>query len=187
MNASADAYAVAAMLLPGDARVVNDTGLILTYYLQRDLERAQRYHLDAIAVGRVQLEKIAAGEAEEDLDVVTAVGDAYQNLGYLELTLRGTSGSAREWFSQCVTFDPVGREMIHQVLLPLCEHIDSGLVTPEEVRTLYRWGANDANSLRTKDAIIARFEAARAAAAQETNPTPEDSVGTSDEADSEEG
>jgi tetratricopeptide (TPR) repeat protein len=162
MNASADAYAVAAMLLPDDARVVNDTGLILTYYLQRNLEQATQYLMLAIKVGRAQLEAVAAGTAEEDKDTITAVGDAYQNLGYLDLTLRGASGSAREWFKQCVAFDPVGREMIHQVLSPLCDLLDSGRISPEEVRALYKWGTEDADSLRAKDSIFARIEAMKA-------------------------
>jgi Tfp pilus assembly protein PilF len=164
MNASADAYAVAAMLLPNDARVVNDTGLILTYYLQRDLEQATQYHMLAIKTGRAQLEAVAAGTAEENKDTVTAVGDAYQNLGYLDLTLRGASGSAREWFKQCVAFDPVGREMIHQVLAPLCDLLDSGRISPEEVRALYKWGIEDADSLLAKDSIFARIEAMKAEA-----------------------
>jgi hypothetical protein len=171
MNASADAYAVAAMLLPDDARVVNDTGLILTYYLQRDLEQATQYHMLAIKAGRAQLEAVAAGTAEEDKDTITAVGDAYQNLGYLDLTLRGASGSAREWFKQCVAFDPVGREMIHQVLNPLCDLLDSGRISPEEVRTLYKWGVEDADSLRTKDSILARIETMKAEAAETTIPS----------------
>ena len=160
MNASADAYAVAALVQPGDARVVNDTGLILTYYLQKNLEQAARYHMLAIEAGQAQLEAVAAGTAEADKDIITAVGDAYQNLGYLDLTLRGAAGSAREWFNQCVAYDPVGREMIHQVLMPLCDLLDSGRLSPEEVRSLYKWGIEDAESLRAKDAISARIEAA---------------------------
>jgi tetratricopeptide (TPR) repeat protein len=160
MNASADAYAVAALIQPGDARVVNDTGLILTYYLQKNLEQAARYHMLAIEAGQAQLVAVAAGTAEADKDIITAVGDAYQNLGYLDLTLRGAAGSAREWFNQCVAYDPVGREMIHQVLMPLCDLLDSGRLSPEEVRSLYKWGIEDAESLRAKDAISARIEAA---------------------------
>ena len=63
-----------------------------------DLDKAADYHLKAITAGIAELEKIAADEADEDPDITTAVGDAYQNLGYLELTLRGASGAAREWF-----------------------------------------------------------------------------------------
>ncbi|MCH2105143.1 MAG: hypothetical protein MK291_00715 [Planctomycetes bacterium] len=184
MNASADAYTIAAMLQPGDARVVNDTGLILTYYLQRDLDRATNYHLDAIKVGRARLERVSAGELEEDPDVITSVGDAYQNLGYLELTLRGQSGAAREWFKQCVDFDPVGRELIEQVLLPLCELLDARAITAEEVNTLYRWGVDDATSLRTKDEIISRIEAARAAGAE---TDPESSEAPEEPSETEEG
>ena len=174
MNASADAYAVAAMLLPDDARVVNDTGLILTYYLQRNLEQATQHLMLAIKVGRAQLEAVAAGTAEEDKDTITAVGDAYQNLGYLDLTLRGASGSAREWFKQCVDFDPVGREMIHQVLSPLCDLLDGGRISPEEVRALYKWGTEDADSLRAKDSIFARIEAMKAEAVEPTLPNTDD-------------
>ncbi|MCH2104860.1 MAG: hypothetical protein MK297_12735 [Planctomycetes bacterium] len=174
MNASADAYTIAAMLQPKDARVVNDTGLILTYYLQRDLNRAANYHLDAIKAGRARLEEISAGQAEEDPDVITAVGDAYQNLGYLELTMRGASGAAREWFKQCVDFDPVGRELIEQVLLPTCDLLEAGAISAEDVKLLYSWGKDDASSLRAKEEIVARIEAARAAAAEETNPPSED-------------
>ena len=182
MNASVDAYTVAALLQPEDARVVNDTGLILTYYLQRDLDKAAGFHLEAVKVGRAQLEKISAGEAEEDPDVITAVGDAYQNLGYLELTMRGASGAAREWFKQCVDFDPVGRELIEQVLLPLCDLLEAGTISAEDVRSLYRWGVDDAESLRAKDEIISRIEAASAAQEEPepTSPSPDASDGTSE-------
>ena len=186
MNASADAYAVAAMLLPNDARVVNDTGLILTYYLQRDLDKATQHHMNAIKVGKAQLEAVAAGTAEEDKDTITAVGDAYQNLGYLELTLRGASGSAREWFKQCVAFDPVGRELIHQVLTPLCDLLESGKISPEEVRALYKWGIDDADSLRAKDSILTKIETMKAEAAQDTILSAEDPTTPEDQAPSEE-
>jgi len=185
MNASAEAYSIAAMLLPDDARVVNDTGLILTYYLQRDLDKASGLHLQAIKAGNAQLAKVAAGEAEEDPDIVTAVGDAYQNLGYLELTLRGASGDAREWFRQCVEFDPVGRELIHQVLLPLCDLIEADVISAKEVRALHRWGVEDAESLRAKDALTARIGAARAAA-QEADPATPEHVTPPDDTDAEE-
>ena len=180
MNASADAYTIAAMLQPGDARVVNDTGLILTYYLQRELDRAANYHLDAIKVGRERLKKISAGELEEDPDVVTAVGDAYQNLGFLDLTLRGQSGAAREWFKQCVAFDPVGRELIEQVLLPLCELLESGALSADDVKLLYRWGLDDAESLRAKDEILSRIEAARTVKKETTAPSSEAQDGPSE-------
>ena len=186
MNASADAYAVAAMLLPNDARVVNDTGLILTYYLQRDLDKATQHHMNAIKVGKAQLEAVAAGTAEEDKDTITAVGDAYQNLGYLELTLRGASGSAREWFKQCVAFDPVGRELIHQVLTPLCDLLESGRISPEEVRALYKWGIDDADSLRAKDSILTKIETMKAEAAKDTILSAEDPTTSEDQAPSEE-
>jgi tetratricopeptide (TPR) repeat protein len=187
MNASVDAYTIAALLQPSDARVVNDTGLILTYYLQRDLERASGYHLEAIKVGRAHLEKISTGEAAEDPDVITAVGDAYQNLGYLELTLRGASGAAREWFKQCVAFDPVGREFIEEVLLPQCDLLEAGAISAEDVKSLYRWGVDDAESLRAKDEIIDRFEAAARAAQAEPEPTTPSSDAPDGTSETEEG
>jgi tetratricopeptide (TPR) repeat protein len=186
MNASVDAYTVATLLQPEDARVVNDTGLILTYYLQRDLDKATSHFLEAIRVGRLQLEKISAGEAEEDADVITAVGDAYQNLGYLELTIRGASGAAREWFRQSIAFDPVGRELIEQVLLPLCDLLDSGKITDEDVHTLYRWGADDFDSLRVKDEIVKRIETAQRAST-ETDLIPEGADAPAGDPETEEG
>jgi tetratricopeptide (TPR) repeat protein len=186
MNASADAYTIAALLQPADARVVNDTGLILTYYLQRDLERAAGYHFEAIKVGRAHIQKISTGEAEEDPDVITAVGDAYQNLGYLELTLHGASGAAREWFKECVAFDPVGREFIEEVLLPQCDLLEADAISAEDVKSLYRWGVDDAESLRAKDEILSRIEAARAAL-EEPEPTTPNSDALDGTSETEEG
>lgn len=52
MERSWRAYESAAWLSPEDARIVNDAGVILTYYLQRDPETAQRCFERAIELDR---------------------------------------------------------------------------------------------------------------------------------------
>ncbi len=138
MERSYAAYVRAAELAPTDARIINDTGLILTYYLQRDLDVAERYLHEAISVGLPQLE---AGIEDEEQRTMTreAVGDAYQNLGVLELTLRGDAAAARPWFRKSLDYERMPRGQVTQHFLPLCDKLEAGETTVERVREAYYW------------------------------------------------
>ena len=78
-------YEIAARLSPDDPRIVNDTGLMLLYHLDRDLDRAHELFVRAIAVGQPQLDQLPADAKAEDRNFLEeAVGDAYQNLAVLQ-------------------------------------------------------------------------------------------------------
>jgi tetratricopeptide (TPR) repeat protein len=115
MQRSWTAYQVAAELLPDDVRVVNDAGLVMAYYLRTDTEAAERYFLDAVKDGEPQL---AAGdltpEAHEAL--VEAWGDAHQNMGILEMTLRQRPAEAKTWFTKALEIGPASRNWLESVL-----------------------------------------------------------------------
>ncbi len=138
MERSYAAYQVAAKLAPNDARIVNDTGLILAYYLQRDLDVAQAYFESAIAVGLPQLE---AGIADEEARTMTreAVGDAYQNLGVSELTLRGDAAAAKPWFEKSLDYERFPRTRVTQHFIPLCDKVIAGEISIDVVREAYYW------------------------------------------------
>ncbi|MEY2784713.1 MAG: hypothetical protein RL277_917 [Planctomycetota bacterium] len=107
MERSWRAYESAAWLSPEDARVVNDAGVILTYYLQRDPETAQRCFERAIELGQARLPELeAAGQTRELEELQTAIGDAEQNLGVLLLTLRGDAQAALVHLERCRGMGP---------------------------------------------------------------------------------
>lgn len=120
------AYCIAAAMTPNDVRVVNDTGLIMTYYLRTDAEAAERYLLDAVADGTVQIQD-EMGDRER-FDLNEAWGDAHQNMGILEMTLRGNPQPARDWFVRALDIGPPSREWLRTEVLPrLDEWIETGV------------------------------------------------------------
>ena len=106
-------------MLLGFVRVVNDTGLIMTYYLRTDADQAERYLLDAVADGAVQIQA-EMGE-QERYDLAEAWGDAHQNMGILEMTMRGNPAPAREWFVKALEIGPPSREWLRTDVLPLLD------------------------------------------------------------------
>jgi tetratricopeptide (TPR) repeat protein len=102
MERSYLAYQDAVALAPEDVGIVNDCALILVYHLQRDADAAEALLLRALELGEKQLPELVRAAGEEGLDAEqksqrqlaaqklrSAVGDAWQNLGVLCLTLRG--------------------------------------------------------------------------------------------------
>ena len=89
MERSYAAYKEASRLAPEDVRVVNDTGLIMTYYLRTDTAQAQRYLDSAVEMGerqaaesralveevRAQLEEERARADEQPADQPTEAGE----------------------------------------------------------------------------------------------------------------
>ncbi|MCA8970651.1 MAG: hypothetical protein KDC95_12735 [Planctomycetes bacterium] len=79
------AYQKAAHLVPEDARIQNDTGLMLIYHLHKDHEYAITQFEKAIRIGTAQLE--ALPEDESDItkarrrDLEESIGDAWGNWG----------------------------------------------------------------------------------------------------------
>lgn len=93
------AYQRATELAPDDARIVNDGALIQVYHLRMDLPIAQTLLNHAVASGERQLAELGPNALEEErFPIAQAVGDAYQNLGYLYYHLLGEPQKSREYF-----------------------------------------------------------------------------------------
>lgn len=125
MIQSRDAYLDAAGDLPDDVRVVNDTALVLVYYLHEDLDLAEEYLLRAVALGEAQL-------ADPDLDeearynLLNAWGDAHQNLGVLHASHRGDEATARRYFERAVEIGPDPRVEITERWFPILDGDGAG-------------------------------------------------------------
>ncbi|MCZ6598060.1 MAG: hypothetical protein O7B99_10500 [Planctomycetota bacterium] len=103
-------YQRAAELAPHEPRIINDTALIQVYHLQDDLETAEALLHRAIQVGEARLEELGPeAEETERFPLAQAVGDAYQNLGFLHYRLRGEPLKAREYFAKSVATDSGAR------------------------------------------------------------------------------
>lgn len=138
MDKSYRAYVDTSKLAPEDVRIVNDTGLILTYYLERDLDVAEEYLLRAVALGEQQtLDESLAADARYELE--NALGDAYQNLGVLHLKLTGNVELAKEWLEKSLAIGPDPRPTISRVLLPKCEAALAGELHAPLVDETGRW------------------------------------------------
>jgi tetratricopeptide (TPR) repeat protein len=124
MSRSWAAYKQAARLLPEDVRVVNDTGLVMTYYLRTDPEEAERLLLSAIEHGAVQVPKKEL-EPGAQAQLEEAWGDAHQNMAILELTLRGNAGAAKDWLQKSLDIGPATREGLRPLLAD-CERMLAG-------------------------------------------------------------
>lgn len=140
MDKSYRSYVDAAALAPEDVRIVNDTGLILTYYLQTRLDVAERYLMEAVRLGEEQ-----AADPDLTLDaryeLENALGDAYQNLGVLHLQLTGNVVAARGWFEKALAIGPDPRPVIDDGYLPQCEAVVRGELEAPLVTEENRWDA----------------------------------------------
>lgn len=137
MEKSLVAYVDAARLAPEDVRIVNDTGLIMTYYTRRDPERAEEYLLRAVELGTRQVEESTLSEDEHEA-LLEAWGDAHQNLGVLYLTMKDDPQSAIEWFEKSVEIGPVPREMVTRYWIPAAQRALAGEAHPlREVLPFY--------------------------------------------------
>jgi len=80
------AYSAAVALAPGDPNIVNDHALIAVYYLDHDLDVAEKGLHIAISLGEERLltiDKELEPEVWRRTDM--AVGDAWENLAYIDL------------------------------------------------------------------------------------------------------
>ena len=156
MEQSFRAYADAARIAPDDIRIANDAGSILTRYLQRDPVEAERYLLQAARLGEAQVPELERKIAQAGQDpaerkrranalenVESALGDAYQNLGVLYLSLRGDPKTARAWFEKSLATGPDPREELvgQHGYLQRCDDAQAGRISPriDERNTQDRW------------------------------------------------
>lgn len=135
IEASWSAYQKAAELLPSDVRVVNDTGLVMAYYIRTDPEAAVGYFMRSIADGREQL-KDESMDPETRATLTEAWGDAHENMGIIEWTIRRNPKPAREWFVQALEIGPPSRAWLGRQLIPLLDAwVETG-TEPEELSTI---------------------------------------------------
>lgn len=125
------AYQVAARLAPEDVRVVNDTGLVMAYYLRTDRAAAEQYFRRALELGQKQLADYEARGETPPEDLLIAYGDVHQNLGTLALTFDGELASARDWFVKAREVAPDDRPEIDEVLPALEASLAAGAWTDE--------------------------------------------------------
>lgn len=93
------AYLRAAQLAPADARIVNDAALIQAYHLRTELPRAEAMFRQSIEAGQRQLDEMGAAPPEDErFPVAQAVGDAFQNLGFLAYHVHAHPARALEEF-----------------------------------------------------------------------------------------
>lgn len=138
MEKSYRAYVDTSKLASEDVRIINDTGLILTYYLERDLDVAEEYLMRAVYLGEEQVQNQDL-QADARYELENALGDAYQNLGVLHLKLTGKVEAAKSWLEKSLAIGPDPRPAISAELLPLCEKALAGELTAPLVDETNRW------------------------------------------------
>ena len=111
------AYRRAAELSPEDARIVNDAALLQVYHVQDDLALAEEMLLRAVRVGEAQLAELGESPPEtERFPLAQAVGDAYQNLGYLYYHLLGRPQESRRFWVASMATDSGDRSGFQEYL-----------------------------------------------------------------------
>ena len=119
MERSYAAYLDAARLVPEDVRVVNDTALVLVYYLHTDLDRAEELLMRCVRMGEEQLADASLGE-DQRWELENAWGDAFQNLGVMHLVLKNDPATARRYFERSVEIGPEPRPVVREIWIPKC-------------------------------------------------------------------
>ncbi len=101
------AYSRAAELAPEDARIINDRALIAVYYLDEHWDLAERELHRSIEVGTRQLAEMRSDVPEQEHRYVDeAVGDAWENLAYLQLVRRQRTERVEEFLDESVQHIP---------------------------------------------------------------------------------
>jgi tetratricopeptide (TPR) repeat protein len=94
-----EAYLRAVELKPDDARIVNDAALMQVYHVRDDLEKAEELLWQAIRTGEAQLQELGPNPPEHlRFPIAQAVGDAYENLGYMHYHLLDEPQESREFW-----------------------------------------------------------------------------------------
>lgn len=101
------AYGQAVALAPEDPRLVNDRALIAVYHLDHDLDLAESELHRAIGAGTRLLAELAPDSPPERRRALEeAVGDAWENLAYLDVVRRRRGDRAEEYLEQSVRYFP---------------------------------------------------------------------------------
>lgn len=115
------AYSRTVELSPDDTRLVNDRALISVYYLDEHWEEAERELHRAIQLGtQEQLQMPADVPQPERQNLDEAIGDAWENLAYLDVVRRQRTDRAEKYLAEAVKHYPFenrgGVQLIRQAL-----------------------------------------------------------------------
>ena len=94
-------------MAPTDARLVNDHALIAVYYLDEHWDEAEQELHRAIRLGTQQLSEMGddvPDKERQNLD--EAVGDAWENLAYLDVMRRKKTDRAESFLSESLKHFP---------------------------------------------------------------------------------
>jgi tetratricopeptide (TPR) repeat protein len=138
MQASYRAYLEAARLMPHDGRTVNDCALVQVYYLREDPDAADRMLQDAVDAAKLQLEAEDL-TPEQVYEFKNALGDAYQNQGYLWLSIRKKPIEAKHYLLKALEVGPDPRPFVESQLLPHCELLLRDELSDAQLETIYGW------------------------------------------------
>ncbi len=102
-----EAYCRTIELTPDDARLVNDRALIAVYYLDDHWDLAEQELHRAIALGTQTLAEMGEDVPEEEHNYFDmAIGDAWENLAYLNLIRRGEIGDSETYIKNSLKHFP---------------------------------------------------------------------------------
>ncbi len=104
-----EAYTRAVALSPEDPRLINDRALIAVYYLpdEKLFPEAERELHKAIRIGTAKLKELPENVTEEKRHALEeAVGDAWENLAYLDLVRRRQADRAEGYLDESVKYYP---------------------------------------------------------------------------------
>ena len=112
-----EAYLRAVEYAPQDVRIINDCALMQVYHLQDELDRARQLLERALATGESQLAEMGPEPDEvERFPVAQAMGDAWENLGYMAYHLTGDMDRARDCFEHSLASDSGYRPAVLEFL-----------------------------------------------------------------------
>lgn len=111
------AYLEAVALEPSNVRIVNDAALIQIYHLRTELDRARGMLRRAIEMGKEQLAALGDEPNEaERYSLALAVGDTWQNLGYLAQYLDKDFDQAAECYRASIATNSGPRPSVRAAL-----------------------------------------------------------------------
>ena len=111
------AYQRAVEAVPDDARIVNDAALMQVYHVRDSLDEAEELLHRSIRLGESQLAEMEDNPPESKrFPIAQAVGDAYQNLGYLYYHLLDKPLESREFWVASMATDSGDRSGFQRYL-----------------------------------------------------------------------
>jgi hypothetical protein len=126
-KASYASYLRAAHLAPDDPRQLNDCALVMIYHVGTDLDGAETQLTKAIQLAERQLAEAPPADAQELASLQEALGDCYENLGYLYIEHRPKLDpkKARAALEKAKAFPPAPRAAV-QRLMRKVERLEQG-------------------------------------------------------------